>query len=186
MHDFGNDVAFRFRPLAVRNVLDASFVVKRLSFSIGDDSRILRNPDLAAILTINFVLEAGNDALGFQLFSKCIAHRWIDISLALDVLARGDQFLRRLEAEHLGQRWISGNKAAVRRVLENALDRVLEDAAIFPFRFFERSFRSFPSARSRIQKKHSKSENCKTDEYSKRQHQKYLSRSLVGLGLAFA
>src|SRR5205085_2295803 len=66
-------------------------------------------------------------------------------SLALDVLARGHQFLRRLKAEHPGQGWISGNKVAVRRVLENALHRVLKDAAIFPFRFFERSFRSLPS-----------------------------------------
>src|SRR4029077_16774061 len=62
---------------------------------------------------------------------------WVDIPLALNILAPAHQLLWRVEAEHSGQRWLGRKKTPLGRALANAFTRLLENRAVFLFRVAE-------------------------------------------------
>ena len=90
LHDFRSDLAFRFRPLALGDVLDAAFVIKNTPVGIADDSRTLSNPDPGTVFTIDFVFEVGDEAFFLQRLFKLIARDRIGITLAFDIAPLAD------------------------------------------------------------------------------------------------
>ena len=95
---------------------------------------ILAHPHGPPVGAHDFKLEIRHHVLRAQRLEQRLALRGIDVKLRGHIGQRLHQMLRRVVAIHPRQRAIRGDEAALRRRLENALDRVVENRAILRLR----------------------------------------------------
>src|SRR5206468_432892 len=100
-----------------------------------NSASILGQPDLAPILSINFVLKSLDQPLRLDQALKLSPAIGIHIYDAADVANAGHEFFGRSIAVYTSQRRIHADIAPLRGSLKNTFDGILKNAAIFLLRF---------------------------------------------------
>ena len=125
-------------PLPGCDVLHRALVVQELSCGrIPDGAGILANPDLPAVLAIHLTVEVVDFVVPIEQLFEAVALLRIDIELVLNVGSTGQEFVDGVETVHLGQREIGVEIPSIRRGLEDAVDGVLNQAAVIGLGAFE-------------------------------------------------
>ena len=118
----------RLRLLAIGDVGDRAFVRNDVAVFIADGARILEHDDFPAILAAQPVFEILDVALGLETreYALTIDRVYVQHRRA----ASGFEFLGTLETEHLDQRRVGRDDVAFTRCNVDAVDDILEQAAI--------------------------------------------------------
>lgn len=130
-----------FHFLAVSNIFYGSFVVEGLAVAVPHCPGIERNPRLIAVFLVYLFLEPFDRTLLLTEGLKSFAVFGVNIELLPYVRIGCHEFLGGPEPVHLCKGSVRGNDLSCRRGLEDALNCVFEDTAIFFFTYLKLVFR---------------------------------------------
>ena len=125
----------RLGTFAVGNIGDRALVCDDLAVVVVHRARILEHDDFATVLAAQTVLEILDHALRFEACEDALAIDRIDVQHGR--VADALEVLGAVVAEHLDQRRIGRDQLAVARGDVDAVDHVLEQAAIAHFGVLE-------------------------------------------------
>ncbi len=116
--------------LALRDVLDHALEVSDAAGFVQDRARIFGNPHDRAIFAIDFRFKAAHGAMRLHILNKLVTTIGIDVELVVDGREALDQILGRVVPVHFRQRRVDVEILSAGCGLENALDGILENAAV--------------------------------------------------------
>ena len=120
-----------FRAFALGNVFDSPFVVEERTTGVTHGARRLRNPDDLTIVAIDLGFKPRHRAVLLQQTGELIAAGGVHIELPTNVGQTTDQSVGRRVPIDPGQGRIHTDVAPVGCGLENALDGILKNTAVF-------------------------------------------------------
>jgi len=139
------DPELRLGLLAPGDFLDRALVPEQPAIGSPDRAAAFGDPDDLAVAAAHLRLKAGDGTVGLHDPNELVAARRIDIELAPDIGQRLGQRRRGVVAIDPGQCRIDAEILSVDRRLEDAPDRVLENAAIEKGLIRPRRFRRSPA-----------------------------------------
>ena len=130
VNDLKHHLPLGLRPLARGNFFDRAFIEENRAVRIAHGPRILREPDLAAVLAIDPIFKPFDDSLFLHLPLEFQPAVGVHIHLMSDVGDARHQLLWRCIAIHARQSGIDADVSPLGCRLEDALDGVFHDAAV--------------------------------------------------------